>query len=98
MAGSGEIEVDILFLGLTRSPMLFGVSYMVVVMNFLISMTYFVLTSDFKVIVVFLFLHAVGYVLSQREPLFIQLVLNKSQKCRRCRNFRYHGQTNSYDI
>ena len=48
MAGAGELEVDMLFLGLTRPPMLFGVAYSVVMVNFLVGMFYFVLTSDFR--------------------------------------------------
>ena len=48
MANTGELEVDMLFLGLTRPPLLFGVSYTVVMANFLVSLFYFILASDFK--------------------------------------------------
>jgi type IV secretory pathway VirB3-like protein len=36
MSDSGELETDMLFLGLTRPPMLFGVSFTVVMCYFLI--------------------------------------------------------------
>ena len=72
MANTGELEVDMLFLGLTRSPMLFGVSYMVVAINFLSCMGYFVVTSDFAGFMAMPVIHGVAYVASQKEPLLKQ--------------------------
>ena len=98
MANTGELEVDMLFLGLTRSPMLFGVSYTVVMMNFLISMGYFVATSDFTGFAAMPVVHGIAYIASQKEPLFLDLFLIKQQKCNKCKNRFYHGMTNSYDV
>ena len=98
MANTGELEVDMLFLGLTRSPMIFGFSYMVVGINFLIGMFYFVLTSDFKGFAAIPVVHAIAYVASQKEPLFLELFMIKQQKCNKCKNKFYHGMTNSYDV
>lgn len=98
MSGTGELEVDMLFLGLTRPPMLFGVAYSVVAINFLIGMFYFVLTSDFRGFLVMPIVHGIGYVATQKEPLFLDLFMVKQQKCNKCRNKFYHGMTNSYDV
>ncbi|MCE3232987.1 MAG: type secretion system protein VirB3 [Rickettsiaceae bacterium] len=98
MAGTGELEVDMLFLGLTRPPMLFGVSYTVVLANFFICMMYFVLTSDFKGFGSMPLIHGIAYVLCQKEPLFLELFMLKQQKCNKCKNRLYHGLTNSYDV
>ena len=98
MAGAGELEVDMLFLGLTRPPMLFGVAYSVVGVNFLIGMFYFVLTSDFKGWLFIPIVHGIAYVASQKEPLFLELFMVKQQKCNKCKNKFYHGMTNSYDV
>ncbi len=98
MANTGELEVDMLFLGLTRPPMLFGVSYTVVMINFLVSMGYFVMTSDFMGFGAMPIVHGAAYILSQKEPLFLDLFMIKQQKCNKCKNRFYHGMTNSYDV
>ena len=98
MAGTGELEVDMLFLGLTRPPMLFGVAYAVVMANFLVCMFYFVLTSDATGFILAPIVHGVAYIASQKEPLFLDLFMVKQQKCNKCKNRFYHGMTNSYDV
>ena len=98
MANTGELEVDMLFLGLTRASMLFGVSYTVVMINFLIGCTYFILSSDFKGFGMMPIVHGIAYVASQKEPLFLDLFMIKQQKCNKCQNRFYHGMTNSYDV
>ena len=98
MAKDGQLEVDMLFLGLTRPPMLFGVSYTVVLMNFFLCMMYFVISSDFTGFFALPVVHGVAYLLSEREPLFLELIMIRQQKCNRCKNRLYHGLTNSYDV
>jgi type IV secretion system protein VirB3 len=98
MSGTGELEVDMLFLGLTRPSMLFGVSYTVVLVNFFLCMMGFVITSDFKFFMAMPLIHGVAYVLSEKEPLFLELFMVKQQKCNKCKNRLYHGLTNSYDV
>jgi len=98
MANTGELESDMLFLGLTRPSMLFGVSYTVVIANFFFCMMIFVLTSDFKSFLAMVFIHGLAYFLSQKEPLFLELFMIKQQRCNKCKNRLYHGLTNSYDV
>ena len=98
MADAGELETDMLFLGLTRPSMLFGVSYTVVLANFFTCMMYFVATSDFRGFLAMPFVHGVAYVLSEKEPLFLELFMIRQQKCNKCKNRLYHGLTNSYDV
>ncbi len=98
MAGSGELEVDMLFLGLTRPAMIFGVSYVIVMLNFIICLMYYLLSSYFRAFLFMFVLHGVGYILSQREPLFLELFIVRQQKCNKCKNRFYHGMTNSYDV
>lgn len=97
MSGTGELEVNLVFLGLTRPPNLFGVGYTVVMANFLTCMMYFVVASDFKGWVAMPVIHGIAYMASQREPLFLELFMIKQQKCNKCVNKIYHGMTNSYD-
>ena len=61
-------------------------------------MMYFVITSDFLGFLALPLIHGVGYILSEKEPLFLELFMIKQQKCNRCKNRLYHGLTNSYDV
>lgn len=97
MSKTGTLESDLLFLGLTRVTMIFGVSYTFVMFNFIICMFYFTWTSDFRGWLAIPLLHGVAYVLSEKEPLFLELFMVKVQKCSKCKNKFYHGMTNSYD-
>ena len=94
---SGSVQADSLFVGLTRPPMLFGVSYLFAVLNVIISMMFYILTSEFKYLMSILPVHAVGYYICNKEPLFIELFRVKSSKCSRSKNRFYHG-ANSYDV
>lgn len=98
LSEKGELGVDMLFLGLTRPTMIFGVSYMVVATYFLIGVMGFVLTSDFRFFLAMVPIHAVAYIASEKEPLFMELFMVRQQKCNRCKNKLYHGLNNSYDV
>lgn len=98
MSSKGELDVDMLFLGLTRPTMIFGVSYMVVAVYFLLGVMGFVLTSNFKFFFAMPFIHGVAYVASSKEPLFMELFMIRQQKCNKCKNRLYHGLNNSYDV
>lgn len=95
----GYLEADSVFLGLTRPPMIFGVSYMFALMNFMASIGYFILTSNFLGVIIFLpAMHLIGCWLSSKEPKFMELLKTRQDKCRRCRNRMYYGNVNSYKI
>ena len=93
---TGSLSTDALFVGLTRPPMLFGVSYLYFVVNILVSMVYFINSSDFKVIGVWVITHGVGYLICFKEPRFIEIYVIRGQKCSMCKNKFYHDG-NSYD-
>lgn len=97
MAGTGSLKSDPLFVGLTRPPMFFGVSYMFAMMNGMASMMYYIATTDFKFIIILIGVHMIAYVICFKEPLFLELFLIKSQKCSVCKNRFYYG-ANSYDV
>ncbi len=93
---SNEVKVDALFVGLTRPPMLLGVSYNFVVFNVFICMTLYIEFAEFKYFALMLPMHLIGYHFCSKEPLFIELFRIKSAKCPRRRNTLYHNG-NSYD-
>jgi type IV secretion system protein VirB3 len=94
----GRVGTDSLFLGLTRSAMIFGVSFMYFGMNIIFSLMYFVITSDFKVVIIAGVLHLFGMVVTKKEPLAIEILITKMQKCSACRNRQYYGRLNSYSV
>jgi len=97
MSENGSLKLDPLFVGLTRPSLLFGVSQAFVILNALMCMGYFVMTSDLKALIMLIFNHMVGYIICAKEPLFIELYMIKMQKCNKCANKLYHG-ANSYDM
>lgn len=97
MASTGKIKSDPLFVGLTRPTMFLGVSYLFVLANCFFCILYFINTSDFIGLFVALpSIHLIGYLISFKEPLFIELFLIRARKCTKCRNRVFHG-ANSYD-
>ncbi len=95
---SGRLHSDPLFQGLTRPPMILGVSYMFFVLNALISMICFINLQSFYIL---FFLaptvHMLGFLICLKEPRAIELIIIKMSKAYRCVNRGYHGYTNSYD-
>jgi type IV secretion system protein VirB3 len=97
MSKTGTLYTDQLFLGLTRPPMVFGVTYMYVVLNLLLSLMYFVLSSDFKVVIVSVAIHGIAYLICLREPLLIEIFIMKQSRFGRCPNKVHYNRKNSYD-
>lgn len=94
----GYVTVDPLFAGLTRPPMVFGVTYTYVMVNMMISMIYFVMRSDFKVVLIAGGIHAIAYTVCLNEPLLIEMFINKQANFSKCRNKTAFNNKNSYDF
>jgi type IV secretion system protein VirB3 len=92
----GSLRTDHLFVGLTRPPLLFGVSYNFFIINAFVCMVSYIMTSNFLYLAISFPIHAVGYYICSKEPLFIDLFKVKLEKCSRCKNKFFHG-ANSYD-
>ncbi len=95
---SGVVGTDPLFLGLTRPPLLLGVSYTFAALNGIASLLAFVITNKFFYLLVLLpGLHMIGWFICLNEPRAIELFIARSSKCSICRNRYYYGGINSYD-
>lgn len=92
-----EINVDPLFVGLTRPTLIFGVSLQYAMLNMIICGIYFIQTSSVKIIFIAIVIHLIGYVLCFKEPRFMELYMLKLGKFNQCPNKSYYG-ANSYDI
>ena len=98
MSNTGQVKADQLFKGLTRPPMLFGVSFTFVMMNFMTTLIIYIMLKDLRILIIVApVLHMIGYIICFKEPLFVELMLVRSQKCTRCKNRLYHN-ANSYDV
>lgn len=96
MDDENKMLADPLFVGLTRPPMLFGVSYSYFILNVGVNMVVYIMANDFRYLLLAVIVHFIGYYICSKEPLFIDLFMVRSQKCSRCKNKFYHG-ANSYD-
>ena len=91
------MRADPLFLGLTRPAMLFGVSYPIAALNFFACLIYFILSSDLKGFFAMPLFHGIGYMICAKEPLTLDLIMKKGEKCTKCKNKSFYG-ANSYDV
>lgn len=98
MAGSGRLQVDPLFQGLARPPMIMGVSYMFFVLNAVICLIGFIQTGNFIVLLFIApIIHGIGFLICLKEPRQLELMILRANKGTKCLNRIYHGFTNSYD-
>ncbi|MCE2992744.1 MAG: VirB3 family type IV secretion system protein [Alphaproteobacteria bacterium] len=96
MSDDNKVTTDPLFVGLTRPPMLFGVSYLFALFNGFVCMIGYIIATDFRFLMLMFPIHMLGYYLCAKEPLFIELFRIRATKCMKSRNRFYHG-ANSYD-
>jgi type IV secretion system protein VirB3 len=69
------LTADPLFVGITRPPMRWGVSYESLLLNLVVTMEVFVLTRNLLTLLVAIPLHGVCALLCAREPRFFHLIL-----------------------
>lgn len=86
---------DPVFSALTRPQLLMGVTYSFAILNLIVTFEAFLITKSFWSLLIFVVLHAVGYVGCLREPRFFDLWITRLSSCPRIRNFAFWGG-NSY--
>ncbi len=83
MAGSGRLQSDPLFQGLTRPTMILGVSYMYFVINAVICTVAFINTQSFTIVIpAALTTHLIGYLICLKEPRAMELIKVRLKKTR----------------
>ena len=98
MTKMGEVTADLLFLGLTRTPLVLGVAYLPVLANITLCMLYFLATKDLRAFFAIPLIHGAFYILTKKDPLFMELFMVKLRYCNKCRNRLFHSSTNSYSF
>jgi type IV secretion system protein VirB3 len=90
-----EIERP-LFLGMTRPPMVAGVTFQFFVLNAGVSIFAFLGTGELPWIGIGLPFHIIGYLICQNDPNLFNVLSVKVLKLMRCLNRNFWGNTNSY--
>lgn len=90
---SEEIKpvVDPIVIGLTRPPMMFGIPYVVFVLEAMLVVLVFLNTKNLLMFGLFVPLHAIGYVLTVRDARFVDVIVTSLSKCPRTLNRSYWG-------
>ncbi len=89
------LDRDLLFTGLTRPQMLFGVTYGFAIANAILTTELFLAFKSAWVLVAAVAVHVVGVAACLRDPRIFDLWLVKVQRCPRVKNYRL-WRCNSY--
>lgn len=89
------LDRDLLFIGLTRPPMLIGVTYGFAVVNAIVTVEAFLILKSFSVVIIALAVHGVGFIACLQDVRWFDVWLVKVQRCPRIKNFQY-WHCNSY--
>ena len=91
MEGEGPPTVDPVVIGLTRPPMMFGVPYVVFVLEAMFVVLVFINTKNLLMFGLFIPLHAIGYVLTVRDARFVDVIVTSLSRCPVTLNRSYWG-------
>ena len=79
--------------------MIMGISYSFFILNAVLNYMIFIWTSNFIAILMLApFIHFIAYMVCLKEPRMMELLVLKMNKGMKCRNWKFHGYTNSYDV
>jgi type IV secretion system protein VirB3 len=85
------IEVNILFVGLTRPTTVLGIPYIAFVVELSVSMMFFLMADNLLYLSIIFPLHAVLYAISARDAGQFDEIYKWIITSGRCLNFRYWG-------
>lgn len=94
------VDIDPLFIGMTRPPLVLGVPMEFFGINFIVFGIGFILFTALSskilfIVAVTLPLHAIGYIATEKDPHWMGVWITKFNKCPPTRN-RVHWRSNSY--
>jgi type IV secretion system protein VirB3 len=75
MSRNEGVIAEVLFVGVTRPPMRFGVTYAALIVNSVATIEIFVLTKNLLWLLCFIPIHGLCYLLCLYEPRFFDLLL-----------------------
>ncbi|SDR63315.1 type IV secretion system protein VirB3 [Rhizobiales bacterium GAS113] len=80
------VALDPIVRGLTRPAMMWGVPYVIFVLEMLAVVMVFINTKRLLVFLVWPVLHAVAYWMTVKDPFFIDIVITRNRFCSRTAN------------
>lgn len=75
MERNAGVTADVVFVGVTRPPMRFGVTYAALLLNAAFTMEVFLITKNLLVVLMALPIHGVCMLLCARDPRYFDLLL-----------------------
>ena len=91
MDADEEPVLDPLVGGLTRPPMMFGIPYVLFVLEFASVVLIFINTKNLFMLLLIIPIHAIAYGLTVRDVRFVDVLQTRISKCPRTRNHRFWG-------
>ena len=85
------MRTDPLFLGMTRPPLVWGVSFSAFVLNVVASTMVFLALSDLRGFLVFPLVHVLAYLLCLRDPRIFDLLAVRVSRTPPVPNARFWG-------
>ncbi|MCB2081928.1 MAG: VirB3 family type IV secretion system protein [Hyphomicrobiales bacterium] len=99
MQDLGRLEADPVFLALTRPAMIVGVTYAWFVLEALFWISIFINFRKFGLVIPgALITHAIGMLVTRQEPRFLDIYKVRFGLCNKCKNTKYHNNTQSFDL
>ncbi len=86
-----EPALDPLVGGLTRPPMMFGIPYVLFVLEFASVVLVFINTKNLLMFLLIIPIHTIAYGLTVRDARFVDVIQTRASKCPRTRNHRFWG-------
>jgi type IV secretion system protein VirB3 len=86
-----EPVLDPLVGGLTRPPMMFGIPYVLFVLEFASVVLIFINTKNLFMLLLIIPIHTIAYGLTVRDARFVDVLQTRVSKCPRTRNHRFWG-------
>ncbi len=80
------IKGDIVFLGLTRPTLFFGVTVEYFLLNGFTLLGVFIFTKRFEALAIGVIIHFIGYYICFNDPMLISIYLTKYSKFNSCKN------------
>lgn len=90
------MEIDDLAIGLTRPPMIFGVTLTVAFSNLMLATLSYIYLRYLYLLPIFVLLHFIAVQLSVNEPRFLDLFFSYITKTPPVLNYVFWGKCNSY--
>jgi type IV secretion system protein VirB3 len=98
--GEDAVDIDPLFIGMTRPPLVIGVPMEFFGINFIIFGIGMILFTALSSKILFFIcltlpIHAIGHIATEKDPHWMSVAVTKMNKCPPTRN-RSHWKSNSY--